>query len=81
MKRASEAPFPYGWPGGVCYLVLVDGAPQQIRGRDGLRAAVTDALVGEVTIYAAWPGQFRTDLFVIDRPELLAEAIGVEAAA
>ena len=77
MKRASEAPFPYGWPGRVCYIECRgDELPEQIRSRDTFRDAVARALRGESTLLAAWPGQYRTDLFYIDKPELLAEAIG-----
>lgn len=76
-RLASESPFPYGWPGRVCYFT-VDAAftPRQIRTRDELRQALDFALTDSVLIYATWPGQHRTDLFAIDRPELLADAIG-----
>jgi hypothetical protein len=76
MRLASEAPFPYGWPGKVCYFTL-DPLLTSVRDRDGMRAAVRAALAGDVEIYAAWPGQYRTDLFHIDQPQRLAEAIGV----
>ena len=81
MKRASDHPFPYGWPGRVCYFRLDLGVPVQLRTRDEFRQAVSNALVGDACIYATWPGQHRTDLFWIDAPERLAEAIGVETAA
>lgn len=77
MKRASEAPFPYGWPGRVLYFMLVAGEPRQLSSRDELRSALAVAISGLNVIYAAWPGQYRTDLFIIDKPELLAEAIGL----
>lgn len=86
MKRASEAPFPYGYgDGSVCYftLRLVDEiqVPIQLpRFRATFRLAVEDAIKYGTTIYAVWPGQYRSDLFVIDKPELLAEAIGLVAA-
>jgi hypothetical protein len=78
-RSASEAPFPYGWPGKVCYFALdpLNFALTSVRDRDGMRAAVRAALAGDVEIFAAWPGQYRTDLFHIDQPQRLAEAIGV----
>lgn len=80
MRRASETSFPYGWPGTVCYFTLIpDIGPQQIKGREPFREIVAAAVAGDISIYATWPGQFRTDLFVIDKPELLAEAIGLAA--
>lgn len=78
MKRASEAPFPYGWPGKVCYIEVEADRPifVQLNSRDGLRSAVIRATAGECTLLAAWPGQYR--LFWIDKPELLAAALGME---
>lgn len=81
MKRASEAPFPYGWPGWICYFVMTDeGSLTQLKTRPDFRQAVSDALSGGAPIFAAWPGQYRTDLFLIDEPHWLAVAIGVAAA-
>ncbi len=75
-RPASESPFPYGWPGKVAYFyVTVAWEPRQIRTRDEMRAALDAALDDEVLLYATWPGQHRTDLFVIDQPQLLAKAI------
>lgn len=71
MKRASEAPFPYG-SAHVCYFRLVDGLPEQVKGRPALREAVSR---GD-RLFAVWPGQYRSDLFEIDDPELLSAAIG-----
>ena len=73
MKKASEVvDFPYGWPGIVAYFTVADGEVIQLAGRGSLRQALTD----KFEIYAAWPGRWSTDIFAIDRPELLAEAIG-----
>lgn len=79
MKNASEAPFPYGWPKSVCYFVCdILGVPEQLpRYRAEFRAAVQNCIDSEIPIYAVWPGQYRSDLFVIDKPELLADAIGL----
>jgi hypothetical protein len=81
VKRASEAPFPYGWPGHVLYMEQHRAElVSQLQTRDQLRGAVLRALAGDSHLLAAWPGQYRTDLFVIDKPELLAEAIGLVSA-
>jgi hypothetical protein len=74
-RPASESPFPYA-SRAVCYFHVVNGVPEQVSGKTALREALADGL----RLFAAWPGQWRTDLFVIDRPELLAEAISTEAA-
>lgn len=72
MKQASTTDFPYSFPGLVCYF---DAELQQAQDRDGLRNMVRRALAGETTIYAVWPGQYRSDMFVIDKPELLAQRL------
>lgn len=74
-RPASTAtgPFPYGWPGRVCYIEIgADPTPGQIRTRAGMVAAIARARAGESTIYAAWPGNHRTDLFVVDDLDALA---------
>lgn len=71
MKAASGTPFPYA-SRRVCYFRLFDGLPVQVSGKVELRAAVNN---GE-QLFAAWPGEWRTDLFVIDDPAELLDAIG-----
>ncbi|AMU73429.1 hypothetical protein [Mycobacteroides abscessus] len=72
LKKASQHGFPYGWPGHVCYFVIKEGVPQRLH----YRSDMGDALTSGATIYAAWPGQYATHLFVIDDPSALANAIG-----
>ncbi|QSN26455.1 hypothetical protein I3U42_01200 [Mycobacteroides abscessus subsp. abscessus] len=72
LKKASEHGFPYGWPGYVCYFVINDGVPERLHYRSDMR----DALTRGATIYATWPGEYSTHLFVIDDPAALAKAIG-----
>lgn len=78
IRLASDNRFPYDWPGHVCYLELRDDQIEWLKTRDETRAAVTRACTGESVIYAAWPGQWKTDLFVIDDPQQLADALGMK---
>lgn len=71
MRAASEVPFPYA-SRRVCYFRLVDGLPEQVRGKVDLRAAALDGQ----QLFAAWPGEWRTDLFVIDDPSELVASLG-----
>lgn len=68
-RKASKAPFPYGNKL-ICYFVIRDGIPEQLREGKAI-VAVHD---GE-TVYATWPGKYQTDLFVIDEPDDLLEAL------
>lgn len=79
LRKASETTFPYGWPGRVAYLqIAADGSISQTsRFRDDFRETVRAAFAGEVTLIAAWPGEYRTDVFEIDDPSALAAAIGL----
>lgn len=86
-QKASEVDcFPYVWPGKVCYFRAVPGPEgavpvlEQIRTRDDLRQAVRSVVSGlsDAPLYAAWPGSWRTDLFRIDQPERLAEALDID---
>jgi hypothetical protein len=79
-RPASEAPFPYGHAGGsVCYMELGPDGLRQCRTRGDLRDAVKRAQAGESEIMAVWPGQYRSDLFIIDDLAALAKAIGQAA--
>ena len=70
IRKASKAPFPYD-SNDICYLVIRDCLPHQLRKRED----VLDAITNQETIYGAWPGATRTDLFVIDEPFLLRDAL------
>jgi hypothetical protein len=71
--------FPYGWPGKlVCYIhISEDAAVSQMTCRDDLRAYLKNP-TGR--LYAAWPGQYRTDLFEID-PQVMAQEMEIEVVA
>lgn len=74
IRKASKAPFPYGPPGTdrVLYFYITNEClPEQLRTASELESALHLSRA----IYAAWPGSTRTDLFLIDEPNLLLEAI------
>lgn len=79
MKSAKEQDwFPYSSKL-VCYFeVWSDGSIEQISAsKKGLSTAYGRAVSGETKIYAVWPGQWRSDLFIIDDLEIFAESIGI----
>lgn len=73
-RPASEAPFPYTSQR-VCYIERhPNGMLHQIRTKAQMTAAVQMAKDGEIDIVAVWPGEYRSDLFVIDDLDALAAA-------
>jgi len=80
-SQTEGQPFPYGFPGKVCYIEQAGETFNQIGPRDEMRAAVRRALAGSCRIFAVWPGNYRSDLFLIDDIPALASATGVEQAA
>jgi hypothetical protein len=78
IRTTSETPFPFDWPGRVCYFELTKGNLLWIKTRDETRDAVRRALAGKTKIYAAWPGQYRTDLFLVDNVAKMAEALKID---
>jgi hypothetical protein len=76
-QRASDVQyFPYGYPGGVCYIEQKGEHLTQCRTRPEIREAVARVRAGDSQLFAAWPGQYRTDLFLIDDIEALAAKVG-----
>jgi hypothetical protein len=58
----------------TCFIeVAVDGT---VTGGDG-RGAYERAVAGESRLYAVWPGQWSSDLFLIDDLEEYARAVGL----
>jgi hypothetical protein len=78
IRTTSETSFPFDWPGRVCYFELNKGNMLWIKTRDETREAVRRALTGKTKIYAAWPGQYRTDLFLVDNVAKMAEALKID---
>jgi hypothetical protein len=62
----------------VCYIVVRDGLPVQLRYRDGIRQAIQDASADKCALFAVWPGEWRSDLFRIDDLHAAARAFKVK---
>lgn len=80
MRSAKEEPyFPYAAKP-ICYLlVMPDGNVRQIQHTKGeLAEAYAAASEGKAVLYAVWPGEWRSDLFVIDDLELFADKLGIK---
>lgn len=73
-RLASESPFPYGTRR-VCYIERhKDGTLHQIRTKAQMTEAIGGARKGWIDIVAVWPGEHRSDLFLIDDLDALAAA-------
>lgn len=80
MRSAKEQDyFPYAAKT-VCYiLVTSSGEIQQVHHtKDELAEAYAEANEGRAKLYAVWPGQWRSDLFIIDDLNAFADALGIE---
>lgn len=78
IRSSLDTTFPHCWDRKLCYIELRDGTLSQPSARSEIREAVRRAHHGESQLYCAWPGQWRTDLFVIDDLDKAAEALGVD---
>ncbi len=78
MRIASEEKwFPYASKL-VCYIeVTPAGEVRQISSKSEKREAAVNAFAGKSQIYAVWPGQWRSDLFLIDDLEAFSEKNGL----
>jgi len=74
-RTSAEADFPW-LAKTVCYIEVRNGEVRQ-PGRyiAELREAARRAVAGESQLIAVWPGQWRSDAFLVDTPELLAQAV------
>ena len=68
MRSAKEQEwFPYGAMTVCCFEVWCDGRVQQVaRTESAMLKSYERVKSGETKMYAVWPGQWRSDLFVID---------------
>ena len=64
----------------VCYFVVYpDGKAEQIQNNKTTAKSVYEHVVAkDYVLYAVWPGQWRSDLFIIDDIELYANALGIK---
>ena len=67
MKSAKETGcFPYQSPL-VCYFeVFEDGTVRQVSNKNDKIVACVNVQTGRSILFAVWPGQWRSDLFIID---------------
>lgn len=80
MRSAKEQEF-FPYTGStMCYIeVGKDGEVSQLHhknksDRPGVLAAYQRAISGDCVIYAVWPGNWRSDLFLIDDLEAFARS-------
>lgn len=80
MRRTNEVEcFPYDAK--TTCIISVDGkgnVKQVSHNRAEATAAYKSALAGDCKLYAVWPGQYRSDLFVVDDLNAFADAFGIQ---
>ncbi len=82
MRSAKDNDFPYRMST-VCYFeVYNDGKVNQVRHKnkcdlDGVLEALKRAESGITTLYAVWPGNWSSDLFIIDDLDEFANSFGL----
>ena len=79
MKSAKEtAGFPY-YEKNICYIELfTNGEIHQVGcNKNEIEVACRNAREDRSKIYAVWPGNYRSDLFVIDDINALSDAYGL----
>ena len=82
IRSAKEnANFPYSSKL-VCYIeVNSSGVVKQIQCSESeMEQAYNRVKQGETQMYAVWPGEYRSDLFIIDDLDKLADAYGIDRA-
>ncbi len=79
MRSAKEQEwFPYD-SRMTCYI-LVDSKGQVshvAHNKSELKSAYDSVVTGNAVLYAVWPGEYRSDLFIIDDINAFADAVGV----
>ncbi len=71
VEKGQSTNFPY-CAQTVCWvLVTNEGEVFNPFGAEQRRSAATMASQGQATLYIAWPGNRRSDLFEVDEPEVL----------
>jgi hypothetical protein len=80
MRSAKECGnFPYGWKA-VCYMEIdLNGNVEQVEcNKIDIEKAYNKAKKGETKLYAVWPGDYASDLFIMDDLDKLADAYGID---
>lgn len=74
----EELGFPYNAKTTCYILVCTDGTIKQVQHtKTDFTDAYSSARNGSATLYAVWPGNWRSELFVIDDLNAFADAVGV----
>ena len=76
MRSAKEVEhFPYTMKT-ICYIEVDNsgGVSQIGHNKTDMLTAYEKAMQGDTALYAVWPGQWRSDLFIIDDLNALAKA-------
>lgn len=79
MRSAKEQEyFPYNLKT-TCYILVYKNADvvHIQHNKTELTRAYEEAISGRATLYAVWPGNWRSDLFIIDDLNAFADAVGV----
>ncbi len=79
MRSAKEQEwFPYSLKTTCYILVNQNGVVTQVsHSKKEMQEAYTAVVNDLATLYAVWPGQWRSDLFIIDDLDLFANAVGI----
>lgn len=79
MRSAKEQNyFPYDSKTTCYILVRNNGEVDHItHSLSNLKNAYDNVLKGEAKLYAVWPGNYRSDLFIIDDLNAFADAVGI----
>lgn len=80
MRSAKEQEwFPYDSKTTCYFLVGKEGSVTQVSHTiKELQEAYNKVLNNLATLYAVWPGQWRSDLFIIDDLNTFADAVGIQ---
>ncbi len=80
MRSAKECKeFPYASKS-ICYIeVFPDGCVRQVSpSLSEIKPTYNNVTNNKSTLYAVWPGKWKSDLFIIDDLNLLADAYGID---
>ena len=75
----EESFFPYAAKN-ICYIEFsANGAVHQVScSKESIEEACFRVKAERATLYAVWPGQYKSDLFAVDDMDALSDAFGIE---